>query len=240
MDADKVLTFAGGVGTAFILGAVVGAERELRRHHEAGLRTNSLVAGGAALFVSVAQMVDHEGSPTRVAGQVVSGIGFLAGGVIIRDGMSIQGLTTAATLWCCAAIGVLAGSGFLLPAVIGTALILVLHTLIRPVKFRLESWLKKTKAEPAKHHTGYHLRVVCGIGHEQTVRAKVLDAVRGHAALSLRGLHGEPGSRAGERIVTGEIHATEPADALLEGIVAGLSAVESVSSAGWHEVHKRH
>lgn len=241
MDVDKELIFAARVGTAFALGAIVGAERELRRHHEAGLRTNSLVAGGAALFVSVATMVDHEASPTRVAGQVVSGIGFLAGGVIIRDGMSIQGLTTAATLWCCAAIGVLAGSGFLLPAIIGTAIVLTLHVMIRPLKIRLEARLKKSKAEsPPKHHTEYHLRVVCGIGHEQPVRAKVLDAVRGQDALALRGLHGEPGSRAGERIVTGEIHATEATDALLEGIVAELSALEGVSSAGWHQTHKRH
>lgn len=231
MDA---LTFASGIGTAFALGAVVGAERELR-HHEAALRTNALVAGGAALFVSVAQLVDHEGSPTRVAGQVVSGIGFLAGGVIIRDGRSIQGLTTAATLWCCAAIGVLSGSGFLIPAVIGVVAVLTLQTLMRPAKIRLEAWMKtQSRAE-----TEYHLRVVCGVGHEPAVRATVLEAVRGHDGLTLRGLHGEPGSRAGERVVTAEFHLPDAADVLVEGIVAGLLVTEGVFSAGWQRITER-
>lgn len=226
------LTFTTGIGTAFALGAIVGAERELRQHHEAGLRTNSLVAGGAALFVSVAQLVHHEGSPTRVAGQVVSGIGFLAGGVIIRDGLSIQGLTTAATLWCCAAIGVLSGSGFLLPAVIGTGAVLMLHLVMRPIKNRLQSWMKdRTPAE-----TGYHLRVVCEVGREPAVRAKLLDAIQQHGTLTTRGLHGGHGSRGGERVVTGEVHAHETADTIVEGIVGALLVTEGVLSAGWDRI----
>jgi putative Mg2+ transporter-C (MgtC) family protein len=229
------LAFAAGVGAAFGLGAVIGAERELRHHHEAGLRTNSLVAGGAALFVSVAQMVDHEGSPTRVAGQVVSGIGFLAGGVIIRDGLSIKGLVTAATLWCSAAIGVLAGSGFLLPAALGAAAVLALHMLMRPAKMRLESWLKIE----ARTETVYHLRVVCGIGHEPSVRARVLDAVRGRGGLTVRALHGEPAARAGERVVTGELLAAGPADEAVEGVSAELLGAEGVSSAGWDRAQER-
>ena len=228
------LAFATGIGTAFTLGAIVGAERELRHHHEAGLRTNSLVAGGAALFVSLSQLVDHEGSPTRVAGQVVSGIGFLAGGVIIRDGLSIQGLTTAATLWCCAAIGVLAGSGFLIPAAIGTAAVLMLHVLMRPARMRLRAWMKAR----ARTETGYHLRVVCEVGHEPAVRAKMLDAVRGAGTLTARGLHGEHGSRGGERVVTGAVQAHEVADAVIEEIIGGMLITEGVLSAGWERVTK--
>ncbi len=228
------LTFTTGIGTAFVLGAIVGAERELRHHHEAGLRTNALVAGGASLFVSVAQLVDHEASPTRVAGQVVSGIGFLAGGVIIRDGLSIQGLTTAATLWCSAAIGVLAGSGFLIPATIGAVAVLMLHLLMRPLRGWLRQWVKvSTRAE-----SGYHLRVVCEVGHEPVVRAKMLDAIREHGTLTTRGLHGAHGSRGGERVVTGEIHAHEAADTIVEGIVGALLVTEGVLSAGWDQITK--
>ena len=231
MDA---LTFASGIGTAFALGAVVGAERELR-HHEAALRTNALVAGGAALFVSVAQLVDHEGSPTRVAGQVVSGIGFLAGGVIIRDGFSVRGLTTAATLWCTAAVGVLSGSGFLVEAAIGAVAVLVLHLSMRPVTTRLNAWAKThTRVE-----TGYQLRVVCGGGCEPAVRAKVLEAVRDRAGLTVLGLHGEPGARSGERVVTGEVHAVEADDGFMEGVVAVLLATEGVVSAGWDRLTGR-
>lgn len=230
------LAFTTGIGTAFALGAIVGAERELRNHHEAGLRTNALVAGGASLFVSVAQLVDHEASPTRVAGQVVSGIGFLAGGVIIRDGLSIQGLTTAATLWCSAAIGVLAGSGFLIPALIGTAAVLALHVLMRPARARLRTWMiARTRTETAHH---YHLRAVCEVGHEPAVRAKMLDAVRAHDGLTVRGIHGGHGSRGGERVVTGDVHTRGDADAVVEGIIGSLLITEGVLSAGWERATK--
>ena len=233
------LGFAAGIGSAFTLGAILGAERELRGHHEAGLRTNSLVAGGAALFVSLSQLVDHEASPTRVAGQVVSGIGFLAGGVIIRDGLSIQGLTTAATLWCSAAIGVLAGSGFLIPAAIGTGALLLLHVFMRPMKARMQAWTK-ARAKPTAVAAGYHLRVVCGVGHEPAVRAKLLDAIRSHAALAVRGLHSEHGSRGGERVVTGDVHAHEAADTVIEGIVGALLVADGVLTAGWERIGKHH
>lgn len=235
------LGFAAGIGSAFTLGAILGAERELRGHHEAGLRTNSLVAGGAALFVSLSQLVDHEASPTRVAGQVVSGIGFLAGGVIIRDGLSIQGLTTAATLWCSAAIGVLAGAGFLIPAVIGTGALLLLHVFMRPVKTRLQAWMKsRTKPTAVVAAAGYHLRVVCGVGHEPAVRAKLLEAIRAHEVLTVRGLHSEHGSRGGERVVTGDVHAREAADTVIEGIIGAMLVTDGVLTAGWERTAKHH
>jgi putative Mg2+ transporter-C (MgtC) family protein len=91
------------------LSAVIGFERQWR-NRLAGLRTNTLVALGAASFVIFAAVVPGDASPTRVAGQVVSGIGFLGAGLIFREGLSVRGLNTAATLWCCAAIGVLAGA----------------------------------------------------------------------------------------------------------------------------------
>src|SRR5258708_5271144 len=96
---------------AFCLSAAIGFERQWR-NRLAGLRTNTLVALGAASFVVFAALVPGEGSPTRVAAQVVSGIGFLGAGLIFREGMSVRGLNTAATLWCSAAIGVLAGVGY--------------------------------------------------------------------------------------------------------------------------------
>src|ERR1700747_3010593 len=97
---------------AIVLGAGIGVERQWRQRL-AGLRTNTLVALGAASFVMFAGLYPGEASPTRVAAQVVSGIGFLGAGLIFREGMSVRGLNTAATLWCSAAIGVLAGGGSL-------------------------------------------------------------------------------------------------------------------------------
>src|SRR5579871_6440953 len=95
------------MATALLLGAAIGLERECRQH-TAGLRTNTLVALGAALFVSLSRLVEHESSPTRIASYVVSGLGILGGGVILREGLNVRGLNTAATLWCSGAVGVLA------------------------------------------------------------------------------------------------------------------------------------
>jgi putative Mg2+ transporter-C (MgtC) family protein len=111
------------LATATLLSAAIGFERQWRQRL-AGLRTNTLVAIAAASFVIFASLIPGEGSPTRVAAQVVSGIGFLGAGLIFREGMSVRGLNTAATLWCSAAIGVLAGAGYALYAALATGFVL--------------------------------------------------------------------------------------------------------------------
>jgi putative Mg2+ transporter-C (MgtC) family protein len=110
---------------AAALGAAVGIERELRER-EAGLRTHLLVALGSALFTIAGAYGFHSlrTDPTRVAAQVVTGVGFLGAGAIIRQGFSVRGLTTAATLWVVAAIGIAAGAGYYSGALITTAIVL--------------------------------------------------------------------------------------------------------------------
>jgi putative Mg2+ transporter-C (MgtC) family protein len=122
------------VGLAAVLGGAVGAEREYRER-EAGLRTHMLVSVGAALFTLISAYAwrDFEFStpegivfdPTRIAAQIVTGIGFLGAGAIIRQGLSVRGLTTAATLWVVAAIGMAAGAGYYSGAFITTVVVLV-------------------------------------------------------------------------------------------------------------------
>src|ERR1700758_885423 len=100
---------------ALALGVVIGAERQVRQRL-AGLRTNALVAAGSALFVLVAAFSHDAEASARIAAQVVSGIGFLGAGVIMREGLNVRGLNTAATLWCSAAVGVLSGAKAFLAA----------------------------------------------------------------------------------------------------------------------------
>jgi putative Mg2+ transporter-C (MgtC) family protein len=129
-----------------VLAGVLGAEREIRER-EAGLRTHMLVAVGAALFTIVSaygwsdfQFSTREGitfDPTRIAAQVVTGIGFLGAGAIIRQGLSIRGLTTAASLWVVAAIGMASGAGYYSAAVITTVLVLVSLWPLRILAFRI-------------------------------------------------------------------------------------------------------
>lgn len=121
---------------AFVLGGAIGLERQIRQR-TAGLRTNVLVALGAALFVDIALRF-HGGAqgtpgPLQVVAYVVSGVGFLGAGVIMREEGNVRGLNTAATLWGSAAVGVAAGIGLLAEAVLGTLLVLAANTLLRPI-----------------------------------------------------------------------------------------------------------
>ena len=123
---------------ATVLGGAIGIEREVREH-TAGFRTHILVSVGAAAF-TLASAYGLKGTgfdPNRIAAQIVSGIGFLGAGAIIRYGVSVRGLTTAASLWAVAAVGLLVGQGFYSAALITTALVVISLYLFRLIEERL-------------------------------------------------------------------------------------------------------
>jgi putative Mg2+ transporter-C (MgtC) family protein len=118
-----------GLFAALILGGLIGVERLFGRH-PAGLHTTALVALGSAAFVIAGILVGDESGPARVAGQVVTGVGFLCAGVILHQGVTVRGLNTAATVWCSSAVGVLAGLGFPVWAALVAALVIVANVLL--------------------------------------------------------------------------------------------------------------
>lgn len=126
--ADSTLSLL----AAFICGSVIGFERQYRQR-TAGLRTNVLVAVGAAIFVDMANRMTGQEGAVHVVAYVVSGIGFLGAGVIMREEGNVRGLNTAATLWGSAAVGACAGADLLLEAMLGTLFVLATNTLLRPV-----------------------------------------------------------------------------------------------------------
>ena len=132
---EKELELAGRLALGLVLGAVIGFERELHRQ-PAGFRTHSLVALGAALFtiISAYGFAGAAVDPTRIAAQIVSGIGFIGAGTILQYRGNIRGLTTAASLWSVAAVGMAAGAGMLAMAAIGTVLIVVVLALLDRVE----------------------------------------------------------------------------------------------------------
>jgi putative Mg2+ transporter-C (MgtC) family protein len=136
LDLQASLNTLASLVIAFVLGAAIGLERQYRQR-TAGLRTNVLVAVGAALFVDIAMrfhaVYGGTPSPLHVMAYVVSGVGFLGAGAIMREEGNIRGLNTAATLWGSAAVGVAAGTGMLLEAVLGTLFVLSANTLLRPI-----------------------------------------------------------------------------------------------------------
>ena len=131
--------------TCFFLSILIGIERQYR-HKMVGLRTNVLVSLGAFMFVYTS-FASNISDKTRIAAQVVSGIGFLGAGVIIREGNKIKGLNTAATLWCVAAIGVLTASGMLIEATIGTGLVLLSNVFLRLVSLSIMERVKHLQKE---------------------------------------------------------------------------------------------
>ncbi len=126
--------------TAMAAGGVVGLERRLS-NKSAGLKTNMLVAVGAAIFAMISAIVRQEfpnADPTRIIGQVVTGIGFLGGGVIIHRGVNVKGLTTAATIWTSAAIGSVAGLGLYKLTILATIAVIMVNLAFKPLDDFLE------------------------------------------------------------------------------------------------------
>src|ERR1700752_4076641 len=120
------------LAAAFVLGTLIGAERQYRLR-TAGLRTNVLVAVGAAAFVDLAMQLTEADGAVRVISYVVSGIGFLGAGVIMKEGTNVRGLNTAATLWASAAVGCCAGADMIAQAGALTVFVLAGNTLLRPL-----------------------------------------------------------------------------------------------------------
>src|SRR5258708_38546912 len=169
-----------GLGMATLMGACIGFERQWRQRM-AGLRTNTLVAIGAASFVVFSGLFPGEDSPTRMAAQVVSGIGFLGAGIIFREGLHVTGLNTAATLWCSAAVGLLAGSGHPLHAALATGFVVLVNLTLRPL-VRIINRQPIAQTETDFH---YRVRVVCRNPEEAHVRALLLQSTS-NGQLTLR------------------------------------------------------
>ncbi|MEB0140595.1 MULTISPECIES: MgtC/SapB family protein [unclassified Undibacterium] len=217
---------------ALALGAVIGAERQMRQRM-AGLRTNALVAAGASLFVAVAG--DNAEGQARIAAQVVSGIGFLGAGVIMREGLNVRGLNTAATLWCSAAIGVLAGLGHSLAATAGAAAILGANLLLRSIGQQIN---KQSMDSATEVEQMYRLSIVCRNDDEVHVRTLMLHMLNGMPQLMIQSLHSEDTAMSGQLEVRADLIASPNNLLQLEQIVSRISLEKGVSAARWAVLHR--
>lgn len=214
---------------ALLFGALIGAERQWRQRM-AGLRTNALVAAGAAMFVMMGGLIAGEGSQGRVAAYVVSGIGFLGGGVILKDGMTIRGLNTAATLWCTAAIGTLSGLGAARFSLVGTLGIIGANILLRPVGKAINRDTTVTDAE-----ISYPFRITARTDQESHMRALLLQSIGGQPLL-LRSLKSEDVEHTDKVEVRATLMSTGRQNLLLEQLVSRLSLEAGVTGASWEIV----
>lgn len=215
---------------ALILGALIGAERQWRQRM-AGLRTNALVAAGAAMFVMLTALTARTADDSfRIAGQVVSGIGFLGAGVILRNGLNVTGLNTAATLWCSAAIGTLAGYGMYGSAITGAIAVVAANVLLRPIGKALNRGTGTADVDIT-----YLFRITARTEQEGHMRALLLHSLSGQPLL-LKSLKSDDLERADNVEVQATLTSTGRQNLLLEQIVSRLSLEPGVSGVSWEIV----
>ncbi|HEY1506654.1 MAG TPA: MgtC/SapB family protein [Stellaceae bacterium] len=224
-DLHGILYLVVRVAIAFALATLIGAERQYRQR-SAGLRTNVLVAVGAASFVLLGERLGGEAGATQIAAYVVSGIGFLGAGVIMKEGAKVWGLNTAATLWCSAAVGALCGIGMAVEAAIVTMAVLAGNTLLRP----LVNAINRAPLDERTSEANYEVRVVASIDTVDEVRELLAEELE-RASYPFRDIVAEEREDAVELIARLVSTAVEPAE--LDAVVKQLEAVPAIEHATW-------
>jgi putative Mg2+ transporter-C (MgtC) family protein len=215
------------LGSALVLGSIIGAERQWRQR-TAGLRTYSLVSIGAALFVSLAPLTGVR-EESRIAAQVISGVGFLGAGVLMRTGLSVHGLNTASTIWCSAAVGVLAGSGLYAAASLGTSFVLIINIFLRP----LADWIgRHSKKETAEHAVQYSIQLICRGRQEGRVRTLLIQLLT-VSPLALQEVESVVGQDEKNTVIKAILSTAERNDAQVEQITSRLSLERDVVGISW-------
>jgi putative Mg2+ transporter-C (MgtC) family protein len=186
---------------------------------------------GSAMFVMMGGMIAGDGSQGRVAAYVVSGIGFLGGGVILKDGFHIRGMNTAATLWCTAAVGTLAGLGHAGLAAIGALGVLTANLILRPVAYRIN----RTPAKKEEQEILYRLRCTCRTADAANIRTMLIQNV-GRTPLALIALHSLDDELLNRVNVKAHLKSIGPKEEALEQIVTRLSLEPGVTAISWEVV----
>jgi putative Mg2+ transporter-C (MgtC) family protein len=212
---------------AAALGSAIGLERQYRQRM-AGLRTNALVATGTSLFVMITPLVGGGANATQIPAYVVTGIGFLAGGVIFKERLSVSGLNTAATIWCTAAVGALAGIGDGWYATIGAAAVLFANVVLRPVA----QLVNRQSAEDTEIVSSYEIRAVCRPDDEDRVRATTIAAIKA-SGIALQAVSSEDLEASARVEIVADVAATGRADGRLERIVTRVGIEPGVSAISW-------
>lgn len=213
---------------ACALGGFVGLERQWHQRM-AGTRTNALVAAGASAFVMAGSLIGGDPSaPSRVASLVVSGVGFLGAGVIFKDGANVHGLNTAATVWCSAAIGILAGLDSLLLALILATIVILANVALQPFLQMFHLAMPPFESVDAR----YEIVITCRSADEIHLRTLLLTTI-GRSTVTLHAIHsGEEQETEHARLRT-EISTRGRQNELVEEIAVRLSIEPSVRSLNW-------
>jgi len=213
--------------SALTLGACVGAERQWRQR-AAGLRTNTLVCFGAAAFVDLGVAIAP--GTTQVIAYVVSGVGFLGAGAIMKDGGNVRGLNTAATLWCSAAVGAYAGAGKIFEAAFVAALLVAINSVLRP----LSRFIDRRSLSVVETHALYRLRLVCDVEHQTEAEYELTRAIA-ERSLVLQKTHAERVEDTDHSIIQMILESPTHDASLLNALAAEMRAYPWTESVEWTE-----
>ncbi len=221
-----VTTFALRLLVGALLGCAIGFERQWRQR-AAGLQTSALVTTGATLFALLDTAYSGTDS-TRILANIVSGVGFLAGGVILKEGTNVSGLNTAATIWACAAVGALAGVGLYADAVMGAGAMISINLLMQPLVAIIDG--RAVAYQEQRGKTTYRLRVVANDLSPEDVRTLVVQAVNA-SPLNLHAISTET-TEEGEDI-RAEVVALRRDDGAVQKLASHLSDRPDVRQVTW-------
>ncbi|WP_363347862.1 MgtC/SapB family protein [Methylocystis echinoides] len=210
---------------ALVLGTLIGAERQYRQRN-AGLRTNALVALGASAFVDLGMRLMGNQGATQVLAYVASGVGFLGAGVILKEGMNIRGLNTAATIWCSAVTGAFAGADHPAEALLMCGFVLAGNTFLRP----LVNFIERAPIDESQTEATFELRVSTDDASRDALRELIEErlAAAKYPALEMRDVEREEGVEIVATLAPTSVDAAE-----LDALVDDLARLANVSHATW-------
>ncbi|MCD8199193.1 MAG: MgtC/SapB family protein [Phascolarctobacterium sp.] len=217
--------FIARIGLSLILGFFIGLERQLTGH-SAGVRINVLICMGTAFF-TLFPMIYGSGEVFRVGSSIITGVGFLCSGVIFKDSGSVRGMNTAATLWCTAAIGILASTGMHLMAIIAASVLIASNLVLRSVSRKINPIRLEEESEKQ-----YRISVICQEDAEQKIRQML---IKGNTCSTLYLNNLESGDVTGDKVeIVAEYFSTgKPKNDILEDIVSKILLLPEVVNAGW-------
>ena len=224
-DSQEFLNTLLSLSVALALGTIIGAERQYRQR-TAGLRTNALVALGAAAFVDLGMRLNGNAGAVQVLAYVASGVGFLGAGVILKEGMSIRGLNTAATIWCSAVTGACAGADREAEAILVAGFVLIGNTFLRP----LVKLIERAPIDESAAEATFDIRVTVADTKRDATRELLLEKLEA-ANYPIREI--EDIEREDEVEIVATLAPTSVQPDELDAVVNDLKKLAGVTHAAW-------
>lgn len=229
MDMVTIPQFELRLLVALLLGTAIGFERQWR-HKMAGVKTNALVSLGSALFILLGSKILGDASGEAcIAAQIVTGIGFLGAGAIMKEGFNVSGLNTAATIWCSGAVGCLAGLGFWYEASIGTFFVIVSHIILKPVETKIEN---RTFNNTNTNYIRYKLMVKCGLEVKNELRTNLFKMIEKSNILKVYTYNVEY-TESNRVMIDITFKSTEKADHLISEINDMINSLPNIKFVRW-------